>query len=83
MNLYHPGKQGQEQAEKKQAEDEEDEEEEDEERRKAADENFVAVMKMDGKFEEIMAGLDDLEDATCRRLLGWAAFEAKPPGVCT
>lgn len=48
-----------------------------------AEELFLAAMRRsDGKFDEAMSELDEVDDATAKRLLGWAAHESKSPGVC-
>lgn len=71
-------KQGPESEEKKQ---EEGEEEKEKEERQKGEKIFLAAMNVDGQFERAMADLDELNDTDARRLLGWAAFNAKPPGV--
>lgn len=53
---------------------------EEEEERKNGDKVFLAAMGRDGKFEEAMSVLDELDDGTAKRLLGWAAHAGKPPG---
>eukprot|EP00903_Cladosiphon_okamuranus_P009088 g8687.t2 len=70
---------GQESAEKKQEEKEkEEEEEEDRQNRENA---YIAARRVKGQFELDMVGLHNLDDFDAKRLLGWAAFNEKPPDV--
>eukprot|EP00752_Nemacystus_decipiens_P005271 g4781.t1 len=55
--------------------------EEEEEERKKCEKFFLKAMDTDGKFEQAMAELDELGDADVTRLLGWAVFKDKDPGV--
>lgn len=65
-------KQQKKQAVKKQAEDEEE--------RVKAENLFVKAIERAGQFERAISELDEIDDATARRLLGWAICKGKPPG---
>ena len=43
---------------------------------------FFEAMKQEGGFDNEVSQLDELDDVLAKRLLGWAAHQMKPPGVC-